>query len=97
MHTRLHWLQAQIKVVPLFLWVFFGMLILTVIGGVPKTALPLMKHGSHALFALGFVGIGLRTSLTHLNRLPRRIWALGLTAQILIAVVALVAVRLLIH
>lgn len=90
-------LHLRLKIVPMFLWAFFGMLMLTVMGAVPQPALPLMKHGSHALFALGFVGIGLRTSLTHLNRLPRRIWALGLTAQILIAVVALTAVRLIFH
>lgn len=93
----LHMLQSRIKVVPAFLWVFFGMLMFTVMGAVPRPVLPAMKLGSHALFALGFVGIGLRTSVTHLNRLPRRIWALGLTAQILIAVVALAAVRLFIH
>lgn len=92
-----HWLQSRLKIVPMFLWAFFGMLILTVLGAVPHPALPLMEHGSRALFALGFVGIGLRTSLTHLNRLPRRIWALGLTAQVLIAVVALTAVRLIFH
>lgn len=93
----LHGLGARLKVVPSFLWVFFGMLMLTVMGAVPHPVLPLMKQGSHLLFALGFVGIGLRTSLTHLNRLPRRIWTLGLTAQVLIAVVALAAVRLIFH
>lgn len=90
-------LKGRLRCVPLFLWGFFLVLALVVLGAVPHFVLPVMQRSSRMLFALGFVGIGLRTSFAHLNRLPRRIWVLGLTAQVLIAGVAFLAVRILLH
>jgi len=79
--------------VPSFLWGFAAMGLLAALDWIPTAWAVPLSAASRSLFALGFVGIGLRTSFAGLSRVPRRTWVLGILAQLLIAVIALGAVR----
>jgi len=79
--------------VPAFLWAFAGMGLLAALDLIPHSWAAPLSAASRSLFALGFVGIGLRTSFAGLSQVPRRTWMLGMLAQLLIAAIALSAVR----
>lgn len=78
---------------PAFLWGFAAVGLLATLDLIPRSWAAPLSAASRSFFALGFVGIGLRTSFAGLSRVPRRTWVLGILAQLLIAALALSAVR----
>lgn len=84
---------ARVRV-PTFLWVFLGVLLLNLAGGVPEALRQAGALAADALLAVGLVALGMVTRIADVRAAGARVWVLALLLWAYLLLAGLVLVKL---